>query len=113
MVGKANGGYVMKWLRLIAVMFPILLLGACATPQAAPAPTPVAYPDGGQTFHLDVAQIEILRVTSPEAGNAIDMTDAVDSWLRRHLVAVGTSGRVQATINNAASGAALLWNSAN
>lgn len=92
----------MKWFRFVAVVLPLMLLGACSTPQAAPGPMPGAYPMGGPTFHLDVAEITIQRVAAPGAGTAIDMTDAVDSWLRRHLVPVGRSGRVQATINDAA-----------
>ena len=87
MVGNGNGGCVMTWLRFVTGVLPLLLLGACSTPQAAPGSLPGGYPVGGETFHLDVAQIDILRVTAPEAGNAVDMTDAVDSWLRRHLVA--------------------------
>lgn len=91
----------MTWLRFVTVVLPLLALGACATPQAAPGPMPGTYPAGGEIFHLDVAQVDIQRVAAPGAGTAVDMTDAVDSWLRGHLVAVGRSGRVQATINDA------------
>lgn len=58
-------------------------------------------PVTGDVLRLDVAQIEIYRPAA-EPGTVIDMAGAVETWLREHLVAVGASGRVRASINNAA-----------
>jgi len=75
-------------------------LAGCASQAAAPVQGPIQ-PVVGDVFHLDVAQIEIFRPAA-EPGTVIDMSTAVENWLRKHLVAVGTSGRIRAGINNAA-----------
>jgi len=101
------GGNGMKIPRLAFVMVALAVLAGCAAPAATPA-YQAQPPAGGEVFRLDVAEVLVTRATVADRTAAIDMTDAVDAWLRRHLVPVGASGRVEAVINNAAVREAIL-----
>ena len=90
----------MRLARSFIAFISLVALAGCAAPAAVPPQSD--YPVGGEVFHLDVAQIEINRPSVLPAGAAIDMSGAVEAWLREHLVAVGTSGRIRANINDAA-----------
>jgi hypothetical protein len=80
----------------------LVVLAGCAAPAAMPPPQQQLPPLGGPVYRLDVATVEIFRPAAQPAGTVIDMSSAVEQWLRDHLVAVGTSGRVRASINDAA-----------
>jgi len=84
----------------IAVLLSLAFLAGCASQAALPTQGPMQ-PVAGDVFRLDVAQIEIFRPAA-EPGTVIDMSAAVEAWLREHLVAVGATGRIRAGINNAA-----------
>ncbi len=84
----------------VIALLALVFLAGCAAPAAVPPQS--NYPAGGEVFRLDVAQVEIYRPTAMPAGTAVDMSHAVETWLRDHLVAVGSSGRIRASINDAA-----------
>ncbi|MBL6929140.1 MAG: hypothetical protein ISR44_08185 [Rhodospirillales bacterium] len=90
----------MRLLGKIAVLLSLGFLAGCASQAAIPVQGPIQ-PVAGDVIRLDVAQIEIFRPAA-EPGTVIDMSSAVEAWLREHLVAVGASGRIRAGINNAA-----------
>lgn len=99
-IGHWKGNVRMKLPRSVFALLSLVALAGCAAPAAVPPQT--GYPVGGEVFRLDVAEVEINRPAAMPAGTVIDMSNAVESWLREHLVAVGTSGRIRANINDAA-----------
>lgn len=91
----------MKLPHKIVAVLSLAVLAGCAAPAATPVgPMPHPVVAGGRVFHVDVAEVQ---VSGPAAqpGTVVDLSGAVADWLRAHLVPVGTSGRIQANINNA------------